>query len=523
MSSHLRPKRQHRWHHTPQTLPSTGMQFAALSQMSRGAMVASAMVCVLACSSQAQDTCPFHPRPYLPVPAPPEVDLLFVISRSPAMDEWKSNWTSQNRLPFAPIIDAIRDYSRPCSLSGQANCGLPDLRVAVLSSDLGDQGIGLPGCSTAGDGARLRQITCSTCPADGLPWLEVRHGVSNTAQHDVDQIAATVDAAVRSLEPGCVVQQPIEAMHQFLTGDTQAFRRPSASLIVIVVAPTPDCSTNDLQGILVDGSRVTDRCFAAGSECTRVHNVGWRCSPKSSPFLFSLSRYAASIGTADQVVIVGGSIEAQLDQSQAPPHMLPSCTSAAAMAWPTPRLWALPSLAAGGGYGPICSDDWSGRFDRLVPWIATSNSVHNGLCLFPPVSPTGQRLCSTSAESTCERDTLHELECSSVRVTYRDGRQVDIPRCPQALFYPSDWLSERGCGSSCPCWRAVHKPVRCPTADVHEYSAYGLDILGAELPALGVDFLPGTIVDTSCRTLPLGWSTSVSPDNVCAGASSSGQ
>jgi hypothetical protein len=81
-----------------------------------------------------------RPRPdWGPLPQVAEVDILFMVDNSNSMEEEQINLT-QN---FGRLIDALRSpkLGGPgCSPTNRQACKLPNLRIGVISSDLGAGG-----------------------------------------------------------------------------------------------------------------------------------------------------------------------------------------------------------------------------------------------------------------------------------------------------------------------------------------------------------------------------------------------
>ena len=100
-----------------------------------------------------------------PLEAGPAVDVLFVVDSSSSMLPNQAHLIRS----FPGLLDALR-LPR---LGGD----LPDLRVGVISTDLGARGLAGDCKPFPGDGGRLRRLT-GVMRAE-RPWLEYRMGQTN--------------------------------------------------------------------------------------------------------------------------------------------------------------------------------------------------------------------------------------------------------------------------------------------------------------------------------------------------------
>lgn len=169
------------------------------------------------------------------------LDILFVLDRTMSMAD-QDETLRANARAFANVLAQIEG-------------GLPDLHVAVISADLGGQGVA--GCG-AGDGARF--LGGQRCGLSG-PFLHAR-----TADADY---FATFSCLLEAPLSTCPVNQPIAAAVRSLDGSEPAndgFRREGAYLVIVVITDGDDCSLIE-RGVLAgltSEDAVDARCSSLG-------------------------------------------------------------------------------------------------------------------------------------------------------------------------------------------------------------------------------------------------------------------
>jgi len=186
-------------------------------------------------------------RKELPMSVNRQLDLVFVIESSPAMAPHRDRLRAQYRR----FIDVLR------TLEG----GLPDLRIAVVTPDLGTRSASatIPGCSQAGDDAIFRGVLRDEWGADGV---RVRNYQGDLA----DAFVALADAG----SDGCAVPQPLEAARRALAAQpaNAGFLREQAYLGVIFIGASDDCSFTD--ATFLDGATDPARCSERARELVPV-------------------------------------------------------------------------------------------------------------------------------------------------------------------------------------------------------------------------------------------------------------
>ncbi len=205
------------------------------------------------------------------------VDILWVIDNSDSMREEQTNLT----INFPTLIEAL---TQPPDLDRD---GMPDwlpvedLRMGVVTTDLGTAPHSVPGCSASGDGAALLSATRSIDPSCAgvtlapSPWLEYHAG------DDRDQLARRFACMARVGTGGCGLEQQLEAARRAITEETapgrpnEGFLRSDSLLAIIFVTDEEDCSASN-PGALFDPS-ATPTLGPYGTRCAfhpeHLHDV----------------------------------------------------------------------------------------------------------------------------------------------------------------------------------------------------------------------------------------------------------
>lgn len=199
----------------------------------------------------------------------PNLDVLFVIDDSPTMIDKQRSF--QNAFPA--LLEALS------AIEG----GLPNLRLAVVSSDLGTSAlsddlpgasIGMPGaggCVGTGKAGAFQLGQAVLPDADDRFLVIDRDGSKNFEGTLADTFAQLSTLGAQ----GCGFEQHLAAADAALTSDDNAgFVRPGANLAVIVLADEDDCSAEHTTLFGPDGGPLgplqSFRCFEFGVECDQA-------------------------------------------------------------------------------------------------------------------------------------------------------------------------------------------------------------------------------------------------------------
>jgi len=210
-----------------------------------------------------------------------DVDMLFVIDNSNSMDEEQKLL----RKNFPMLIDALKTSK----LGGK----IPNVRIGVVSIDLGAGNYNLPSCETpGGDQGRLwnkPQISGCTPPKD--KWISYTEGKTNIpgAGDPIKKVKDAFSCIANIGVNGCGFEMPLESARRALANNAGPNGQPinpgflrnnpknneDALLAVVIITDEDDCSASNPQ--LFDPSQqgLTDplgpltsyRCFEFGITC----------------------------------------------------------------------------------------------------------------------------------------------------------------------------------------------------------------------------------------------------------------
>ena len=167
----------------------------------------------------------------------PDVDVLFLVDDSFSMATAQATL----RQGFARFVAALRNRPE----------GLPNLHIAVISSDMGAGDGTISGCAGTGKGGAFQYRPSGTCTSTGLQggatFISDVDGVKNYTGNLED-----VFGCIAALgEAGCGFEQPFAAITRALGTDGAApvenlgFLRPDADLAIVLLSNEDDCSVLD--------------------------------------------------------------------------------------------------------------------------------------------------------------------------------------------------------------------------------------------------------------------------------------
>ena len=208
-----------------------------------------------------------------------EIDILFMIDDSPSMLPLQAKLLA-NFPVFMNVLKALP-------------MGLPDVHIAVVSSDTGPGQFDLPQyhCSFGGDRGRFQSMprgNCTTPPLNaGQSFLSAQN--NQTVKNYTGDIADAFTCIAQLGDQGCGFEGQLKSVRWALdpsnTPDTNVgFLRPEAYLAVILITNEDDCSVPD-DSSLIDPTQqlMTDplgpfwsyRCNEFGHLC----NINGTLSP----------------------------------------------------------------------------------------------------------------------------------------------------------------------------------------------------------------------------------------------------
>jgi len=161
------------------------------------------------------------------------LDLLFMVDNSPSMKPKQDKMRAQ----FPKLIEALREPT---------DRTLPDLRIAILDSDLGDaQSRHCPTSDGYGDRGVFQMRDAVGCgAAEGARWLEYTKNQPVNFTGDVSEVFGCL-ASNLGVE-GCGFEHQLGALEWafYLSGnETQReFLRPEAFLGIVILTDEDDCS-----------------------------------------------------------------------------------------------------------------------------------------------------------------------------------------------------------------------------------------------------------------------------------------
>ena len=292
-----------------------------------------------------------------------EVDILFVIDNSGSMEQEQKNLAEQ----FPKLIDALATKK----LGGK----IPNVRIGVVSTDLGAGNYNLPSCETSGgdQGKLQNRPQIAGCTAPSNPWINYNEGKTNVPGSGTKGAMAKVRDAFSCIAQlgvqGCGYEQPLEAARRALDRQVNVnpgFLRKDPLLAVIFITDEDDCSAQN-QGVFDPshagisdplGPLTSFRCFefgvkcqCAGGSCDRS-TMGARknCVP-GGKYLHDVKRYVDFFknikrtpdGKSNErrvimAAIAGPTSPVGVGTSDGKPALKASCQSTLGMAVPAIRL-----------------------------------------------------------------------------------------------------------------------------------------------------------------------------------------
>jgi hypothetical protein len=404
----------------------------------------------------------------IPVQVNRDVDILFLIDDSPSMADKQAN-LAKNFPKFTTVLSTITG-------------GLPNVHIAVATSDLGTRGAGDPGNPAPGIGT----LGSGGCAGSGKNGAFELNGAPVTGANFISDIAdangvrqpnytgALEDAfskmAIGAGAGGCGFEQHLEAVKvalqnaQLPSDPNSGFLRDDAFLAVVIIADEDDCSVLDAKDLLASnqngpaGPLQSFRCTQFGVICddggnttATMKSVGikGRCHPNDqSTLLTKVGDYVTFLKALKKdpnKVIVAGIVGPPTPfatelrpptQGATPiPALAHSCTYNASptdveVADPAVRLkFFLDQFPNRSTFVPICQADLSGgliQIGELLKAVIGDPCIEGALADADPNTPGVQPDCSVSQVQNINTDTQTEKllpNCGTQTIT------TDTPPC----------------------------------------------------------------------------------------------
>jgi len=165
-----------------------------------------------------------------------DVDLLFMIDDSNSMLKSQAN--------------LLRNFPRFMQRLASFEGGLPNVHIAVVSSDMGDGGSGTSMCNATGKGGIFQSTPRGLCTATtlqpGATFISNVGGVANYTGN-LDEVFTCIAALGQD---GCGFEQQFAAITRALGADGQAapienqgFLRDDAYLAIVMITNEDDCTS----------------------------------------------------------------------------------------------------------------------------------------------------------------------------------------------------------------------------------------------------------------------------------------
>lgn len=324
----------------------------------------------------------------IPVKINRDLDLLFLIDKSPTMEDEQAGLTAN----FPRFIQVLR----------QIDGGLPNLHLGVISQDLGAGGMTVGGnCSGAGDNGNL--LATPRVPGCTPPNGSFISDLENTSGGRTTNYAGSLEdtfSCIASLGPqGCGFEQHLGSLKKALVGNpaNATFLRPDAFLAIVIISDEDDCTARDPQlynpGNTAAGPFADFRCFEWGWECDegtmgRTPGSYSNCRPRTnSPYLFHPDSFIQDIKSlkSDEKKIIVATMMGPRPQDLIPaettrvvtrmvngttiPSVEPSCVNGAQNAFPMPRLLHFQQAFTNNAFYSLCNNDLSAGLTEVAKLI----------------------------------------------------------------------------------------------------------------------------------------------------------
>jgi hypothetical protein len=203
-----------------------------------------------------------------------QVDILFLVDNSPSMQEEQANLARN----FPAMIDELK------GLPG----GLPDLHIAIASSDLGAGPTAVGSCTRPGGDRGIFQTKAGCGLEAGARFMVSRNGGANN--NFTGEISQVFQCLAQLGAQGCGFEHQLQAtrvaLYETITPENRGFLRPDAVLVVVLLSDEDDCSAEVNSDLFTEDIPGTTASF----RCARFGHVCGGQMPPQAPFSAPLSQ-----------------------------------------------------------------------------------------------------------------------------------------------------------------------------------------------------------------------------------------
>jgi hypothetical protein len=376
-----------------------------------------------------------------------DLDLLFVVDNSETM--------GGRQLALTHSFDKLMTHLE------FAGGGVPNLHVAVVSTDMGVGDNPISGCNFAGDDGKFQGTPrLLDCPAPEDAFLRDYGDGDQRSTNFGDGDRSAAFACISTLgTDGCGFEQPLRAMRRALDGSNPAndgFLRADAVLGIVFLTDEDDCSVFDSNMFMPDEHGEVDkyRCFANGVTCSddvRSRFTGCKSNPYSD-FMPHVGDYADFVSglkfDSDSIVVTGmmgdsSMVEVAVSVDDKP-QLIPVCVEDGAPTYPAVRLQHfIDESTDRGEIAPLCGEQ---PLDALSETARQLRKSLGTLCL------DGDLFDVDADEPGLQIDCI-------VYDLAPDGSRSEIPECDDP-YRPFD--------SATTCYAIKRGPAQCGDFQPHQ-------------------------------------------------------
>ena len=400
-----------------------------------------------------------------------KVDLLFMIDNSNSMSQEQ---TSLNR----ELSNLVGILATGVRADGTTFPPVKDLRIGVITSDMGTFGVGDVGCDNGfGDDGVLRtagDTSDAACSATYPSFMTFKPEEDAGME---EAFAADVTCVARVGTRGCGFEQQLDAVLKAVSlptatdidGSTLTFQsgttghagganadflRPDSLLAIIMVTDEDDCSASDPDLFNMASGRYSGalnlRCSQSGNQDAirpTARYVNGLIQTRPDPDLLVFAAIVGvpvdlvpppTVATDYAAILADPRMQEVPDPDGSPPNAIltPSCVSDNGVAYPPRRIVSvardLEAVGASAIVQSICQTSYAGALNAIINKIA---DVLGGACLPRPLTRAASGL----------------VTCDVVEVLPVEG---DITRCDQIAdrgrtLRPGAFVDEAGSHEVC--------------------------------------------------------------------------